>query len=152
MWLHARLTTVERDAAVKAFQDDPGVLCLVATGLVAGTGITLNKAMRLIMVESQSDSGLWSQMMARMHRYGNWNWEGVYAYEICNDASLPEVEARQRRLGNNKLADQTAQRMMKLVLNPEELDLEELDPEELDPDDQAATVDLVPENNEKGKA
>jgi hypothetical protein len=82
---------------------------------VGGTGITLTRAMRVVMVEALSDSGLWSQCQARAHRFGNQNWEGLTVFELYNVSSPSEMQAKRTREGRLRLAAAQATAMMKQI-------------------------------------
>lgn len=94
---HSQLTASERDETIKSFQLDQEVRCFVATAGVGGTGITLTSGMRLIIVEPESNSGLFRQIIARVHRYKNNNIKGIFGYKVWNSGAPAEREALYRR-------------------------------------------------------
>lgn len=113
-FLHAQLSSTERDSIVHQFQTGK-IHFVVTTAKVGGTGITLTRAKSVIMVEALSDAGLWSQCQARAHRFGNLNWMGITVFEIYNVSSAAEMQAKRRREGKLQLAAAQAATMVKQI-------------------------------------
>lgn len=110
----------DQQILIDQFQKDPDIQILVTTGTVDGTGFIMNKMLQMVLMESETNSGLGQQMIARIYRYGNPNWTGVYAYKLVNNDCLAEKENRKRQLGNWKLADTVAQIMVRSVTTESE--------------------------------
>lgn len=72
---------------------------LVMTMAVGGTGLTITKAACLVFVKEPGNTGLHEQCVARAHRFGNLNWNGIIVHEIYNADSPPELHAKGRREG-----------------------------------------------------
>lgn len=85
---------------------------IITPAAVGGTGITLTRGKYVIMVEALSDSGLWDQCIARVHRCGNTH-EVVLVYEVPNTSSAVEMQAKRKREGRHRLADAQAATMVR---------------------------------------
>jgi Helicase conserved C-terminal domain len=108
------MSSTERDSIVHQFQTGK-IHFIVTPAKVGGTGITLTRAMRIIMVEALSDSALNDQCTARAHRYGNFNHEGMTVHEIYNSRSSAEMQAKRTREGRIKLASAAANSMLRSI-------------------------------------
>jgi Helicase conserved C-terminal domain len=101
----------ERDAMVGRFQRGETHF-FVATAQIGGVGITLTRAIVVIMMEALSDTSLWDQSIARAHRYINRNWDGILVFEFYNKSSPAEMEAKRKREGSIHLATAQAAAMV----------------------------------------
>lgn len=82
----------KRDAVVKAFQTDKNVRVLVAQIQAAGTGLNLQAAERVIIVEPAWTPALNEQAIARAYRAGQT--KRVWTSLVCLDGSIDEQITR----------------------------------------------------------
>ena len=115
--LHSGLSSFERQLLKDQFQQsDDQAHIIVGTGKILGTGLTLNRAVRTILLEQDSSAADWKQYIARMHWCGNLNWAGFYVYEFCTTNGPPlEAAAKQWRLNQYKLYQDTMKEIERML-------------------------------------
>ena len=74
---------------VDTFQEDSYHKVFIATTSKCGTGLTLNKARYLIMLDSPFTYALWQQATDRIHRVSNT--EPVFVYNLICENTIDEV-------------------------------------------------------------
>jgi SNF2 family DNA or RNA helicase len=97
--LLGRDTTIERDDAVRAFQDPAGPQLIIAATRVAAQGITLTRASNVAFLELEWTPAMHDQAEDRCHRIGQR--DAVTAWYLLAAGTIDETMARliQRKRG-----------------------------------------------------
>jgi SNF2 family DNA or RNA helicase len=90
----------QRDAAVRAFQEDPAIRVFVGNPAAAGAGITLHAAADAIYLSYSKQAAHHLQSIDRIHRRGQKSDQTTYHLIVCED-TVEENELR--RLRNKEL-------------------------------------------------
>ncbi|KAL2424154.1 hypothetical protein ABEF95_003171 [Exophiala dermatitidis] len=108
-WMHADLSTAERQQLVDDFQDSiytsSSIRILIGTSAILGQGVTLNRAHRVVLMEPSRHGSVEDQNADRVHRLGIKS-DRCFVYRLVNQQSQVETllvesqthESRIRRL------------------------------------------------------
>lgn len=80
--IYGGMPKAERQSAAHEFQNGDKIDLLIGVASAMGTGLTLTRALFSVLFEQQGDPGQQKQMIGRMLRNSNYNWHGLYVFEM----------------------------------------------------------------------
>jgi hypothetical protein len=134
------MTEADKDAAVRAFQEDPTVTLFIGSITAAGVGITLTASSHVVMAELDWRPGIVSQAEDRTHRIGQA--DAVLVQHLVLEGSL-DAKMVKTIVRKQDVADRVLDKGAAMVVGAEPVLAVELG-SVLDNSDAAACGDALP--------
>lgn len=138
--LYGGMTEADKDAAVRAFQEDPTVTLFIGSITAAGVGITLTASSHVVMAELDWRPGIVSQAEDRTHRIGQA--DAVLVQHLVLEGSL-DAKMVKTIVRKQDVADRVLDKGAAMVVGAEPVLAVELG-SVLDNSDAAACGDALP--------